>query len=59
MKDTTHDEDPREALLNYAKQAEENPYFIAPAYKKNQPKPVFDESELDEEELTREVKRRA
>lgn len=37
----------------------ENPYFIAPAYKKNQPKPVFDESELDEEELTREVKRRA
>jgi len=59
MKDTTHDEDPREALLNYAKQAEENPYFIAPAYKKNQPKPVFDESEIDEEELTREVKRRA
>jgi WD40 repeat protein len=59
MKDTTHDEDPRTALLSYAKQAEENPYFIAPAYKKNQPKPVFDESELDEEELTREVKRRA
>jgi len=59
MKDTTHDEDPRTALLSYAKQAEENPFFIAPAYKKNQPKPVFDESELDEEELTREVKRRA
>ncbi|ORX64582.1 WD40 repeat-like protein [Anaeromyces robustus] len=59
MKDTTHDEDPREALLSYAKKAEENPYFIAPAYKKNQPKPVFDESELDEEELNREVKRRA
>lgn len=58
MKDTTHDEDPRTALLSYAKQAEENPYFIAPAYKKNQPKPVFDESELDEEEY-REVKRRA
>uniref|UniRef100_A0A1A9WIQ5 WD_REPEATS_REGION domain-containing protein n=1 Tax=Glossina brevipalpis TaxID=37001 RepID=A0A1A9WIQ5_9MUSC len=37
------DQDPREAILKYAKEAEENPYWIAPAYKKTQPKPVFSE----------------
>lgn len=35
------DQDPREAILKFAKEAEENPYWIAPAYKKSQPKPVF------------------
>ncbi|XP_061394535.1 gastrulation defective protein 1 homolog [Musca vetustissima] len=35
------DQDPREAILKYAKEAEENPYWIAPAYKQTQPKPVF------------------
>jgi WD repeat-containing protein 70 len=35
------DQDPREAILKYAKEAEENPYFIAPAYKKTQPKAIF------------------
>ncbi|XP_053964574.1 gastrulation defective protein 1 homolog [Anastrepha ludens] len=38
------DQDPREAILKYAKEAEENPYWIAPAYKKTQPKPIFTES---------------
>lgn len=35
------DQDPREAILKYAKIAEEEPYWIAPAYKKNQPKTIF------------------
>jgi hypothetical protein len=38
------DQDPREAILKFAKEAEENPYWIAPAYKKNQPVPIFAES---------------
>ncbi|XP_012218151.2 gastrulation defective protein 1 homolog [Linepithema humile] len=35
------DQDPREAILKYAKIAEEEPYWIAPAYKKTQPKTIF------------------
>uniref|UniRef100_A0A182MYW5 WD_REPEATS_REGION domain-containing protein n=1 Tax=Anopheles dirus TaxID=7168 RepID=A0A182MYW5_9DIPT len=35
------DQDPREAILKYAKEAAENPYWIAPAYAKTQPKPIF------------------
>jgi WD repeat-containing protein 70 len=35
------DQDPREAILKFAKEAEENPYWIAPAYKKTQPQPIF------------------
>ncbi|KAJ1674736.1 hypothetical protein EV182_002666, partial [Spiromyces aspiralis] len=54
VKDTTRDEDPREAILKFAKEAEENPYWIAPAYKERQPKPLFDETGLaDEPELKR------
>lgn len=41
------DQDPREAILKYAKEAEENPYWIAPAYQKTQPKPIFDGDEPD------------
>lgn len=43
MKDTGRDEDPREALLKYAKIAEEKPVFVTPAYSKTQPKPIFQE----------------
>ena len=39
------DQDPREAILKYAKEAEENPYWIAPAYKKTQPKTIFIDDE--------------
>lgn len=41
------DQDPREAILKYAKEAEENPYWITPAYSKSQPKnaPKKDEDE--------------
>lgn len=35
------DEDPREALLARAKDAEENPLFINAAYRATQPMPVF------------------
>ncbi|KAJ8975507.1 hypothetical protein NQ317_010622 [Molorchus minor] len=31
------EQDPREAILKYAKDAEENPYWITPAYKNTQP----------------------
>ncbi|BFG03143.1 gastrulation defective protein 1 homolog [Drosophila madeirensis] len=37
------DQDPREAILKYAKDAAENPYWIAPAYKDTQPKAIFSE----------------
>ncbi len=33
--------DPRERILRHAKDSQENPYWIAPAYKKTQPKPIF------------------
>ncbi|XP_062129382.1 gastrulation defective protein 1 homolog [Drosophila sulfurigaster albostrigata] len=37
------DQDPREAILKFAKDAAENPYWIAPAYKQTQPKAIFSE----------------
>lgn len=44
------DQDPREAILKYAKEAAENPYWITPAYAKTQPKPVLDVVEEGEPE---------
>lgn len=41
------DQDPREAILKYAKDAAENPYWITPAYKKTQPQTIFQENEDD------------
>ncbi|XP_022669030.1 WD repeat-containing protein 70-like isoform X1 [Varroa destructor] len=35
-------EDPREALLRHAEAAAANPYWVSPAYKHTQPKPVFE-----------------
>ena len=35
--------DPRERILRHAKESLENPYWISPAYKRTQPKPVFEE----------------
>ncbi|KAJ6519584.1 hypothetical protein C8R45DRAFT_1057985 [Mycena sanguinolenta] len=53
VRDTTRDEDPREALLKYAN-TEKDPLWTA-AWKENQPKPVFadvpqEEEKEDEEE---------
>lgn len=41
------DQDPREAILKYAKEAEENPFWISPAYKKTQPKTIFQGDDPD------------
>lgn len=49
VRDTTRDEDPREALLKYAERAEQDPQWTA-AWRANQPKPVFADVEEDEEE---------
>lgn len=43
------DQDPREAILKFAKEAEENPFWITPAYKKTQPKPVFNTEDTEKE----------
>ncbi|KZP04544.1 hypothetical protein FIBSPDRAFT_904185 [Athelia psychrophila] len=48
VRDTTRDEDPREALLKYAKLAEEDPQWTG-AWKQNQPNPVFQDVEQEEE----------
>merc|ERR1711874_511073 len=40
--------DPRERILRHAKDAEENPYWIAPCYVKTQPEPVFREVDPNE-----------
>nr|XP_027194348.1 gastrulation defective protein 1 homolog [Dermatophagoides pteronyssinus] len=40
-------EDPREALLRHAKDAEDNPYWVTPAYQQNQPKTIFAQEQLD------------
>jgi len=45
------DTNPREALLKHAKEAEENPYWISPAYSNTQPEKIFkEESDTDEDE---------
>ena len=49
IKDTRRDEDPREALLKYAAIAEQDPIFVAPAYRMTQPKTIFDEELLRRE----------
>ncbi|XP_076876885.1 WD repeat-containing protein 70 [Brachyhypopomus gauderio] len=48
--DKTDDSNPREAILRHAKDAADNPYWVAPAYKRTQPNPVFAEDESEEEE---------
>ncbi|KAI0670109.1 transcription factor [Trametes maxima] len=48
VRDTTRDEDPREALLKLAATADENPVWTA-AWRANQPKPVFAPAEGEEE----------
>lgn len=55
IKDTSRDENPRDALLKHAKEAEENPIWIDHVYKKNQPKKIFDErkDEVEDREVIR------
>lgn len=44
------DQDPREAILRFAKDAAENPYWIAPAYSKTQPTTIFQNDIKDGEQ---------
>ncbi|KAM4808354.1 WD repeat-containing protein 70 [Rhinophrynus dorsalis] len=48
--DKTDDSNPREAILRHAKDAEQNPYWVAPAYSETQPNAVFAEVDSDEDE---------
>ncbi|KAM9456323.1 WD repeat-containing protein 70 [Clarias gariepinus] len=48
--DKTDDSNPREAILRHAKEAAENPFWVAPAYKRTQPNPLFAEEESEDEE---------
>ncbi|XP_051784448.1 WD repeat-containing protein 70 isoform X1 [Erpetoichthys calabaricus] len=52
--DKTDDSNPREAILRHAKDAEENPYWVAPAYKRTQPNPVFADEESEDEDADKE-----
>uniref|UniRef100_A0A146WBI5 WD repeat-containing protein 70 n=1 Tax=Fundulus heteroclitus TaxID=8078 RepID=A0A146WBI5_FUNHE len=52
--DKTDDSNAREAILRHAKEASENPYWIAPAYKQTQPEPVFAEDSEEDEEAEKE-----
>ncbi|XP_036384735.1 WD repeat-containing protein 70 [Megalops cyprinoides] len=52
--DKTDDSNPREAILRHAKEASENPFWVAPAYTKTQPEPVFAEVESEDEEADKE-----
>ncbi|XP_062334484.1 WD repeat-containing protein 70 [Osmerus eperlanus] len=52
--DKTDDSNPRAAILRHAKEASENPYWVAPAYKETQPEPVFAEEEEEDEETENE-----
>ena len=47
------DVDPREAILKFAEKAEQDPKFVTPTYSKTQPKPIFDDKEIDEPEMKR------
>ncbi|XP_068106734.1 WD repeat-containing protein 70 isoform X3 [Hyperolius riggenbachi] len=48
--DKTDDSNPREAILRHAKDAEANPYWVAPAYSTTQPNAVFAEVDSEEDE---------
>ncbi|XP_031414203.1 WD repeat-containing protein 70 [Clupea harengus] len=52
--DKTDDSNPREAILRHAKEASENPYWVAPAYTETQPEPLFAEESSEDEEADKE-----
>ncbi|PRD21945.1 UNVERIFIED_CONTAM: wdr70 [Trichonephila clavipes] len=47
---------PRDAILKYAKEAAENPYWVTPAYSKTQPQPMFYNEEKTDEPPTKQQK---
>jgi hypothetical protein len=56
MRDSKKSSDPREAILKYAEEAEKDPYWVAPAYKKAGQK-LADRVYMDETEAAQEEKR--
>ncbi|ELT90276.1 hypothetical protein CAPTEDRAFT_205054 [Capitella teleta] len=44
------DKDPRAAILRHAEEAAKNPFWIDPAYKKNQPNPIFQRATNSDDE---------
>ena len=53
------DQNPREAILKYAKEAAENPYWVSPAYAKTQPKVIFAAESAGNEDEPVEKKKKA
>ncbi len=51
IKNSQRDTDPREALLKMAKEAEQDPMWVLPAYQKTQPKNVFYSDDLKQENV--------
>lgn len=49
------EQNPREAILKYAKDAAENPYWVTPAYSQTQPHAIFNDSATAEEEEEEDV----
>ncbi|MBZ3880654.1 WD repeat-containing protein 70 [Sciurus carolinensis] len=52
--DKTDDSNPREVILCHVKAAEDNPYWVSPAYSKTQTKTMFAQVESDDEEAKNE-----
>ncbi|XP_053195712.1 WD repeat-containing protein 70 [Scomber japonicus] len=52
--DKSDDSNAREAILRHAKEAADNPYWVAPAYTQTQPEPVFAEESDEDEEADKE-----
>ncbi|KAI9340056.1 transcription factor [Zopfochytrium polystomum] len=50
IKDETRTEDPREAILKHAEAAAAKPFWVDPAYKKSQPKPIMAAAVFEDEE---------
>lgn len=57
MKNETRQQDPREAILKFAEEAKNDPYWIAPAYKKAG-NVLAEKVYEDENEAAREEKKR-
>lgn len=53
VKASLRDADPRVAILRYAKDAAENPFWVAPAYKRTQPTAVLADKVIDDDEADR------
>ena len=50
-KNEKRDTDPVKALHKIAKEAEQNPFWVGPAYQKTQPKTLYDTSDIRRDEL--------